>query len=158
MADLLSKRVLTPNPSAPTAGIPSRSATSCAAPLVVGSLACWQPRPVYVCCVLGVLVMPMARSAAIHVGLRHHRPLLCPLTFFYMWWAGTSTPARFLGPVVLLLLAIPAAAWAAAATRTPRARVQRVHTARQPVDDADRDLVDREKRLRVQLSRDGVSR
>ena len=44
-------------------------------------------------------------------------PYVLTVTFFYMWWGGTSTPARFLGPV-LLVLGIPAAGWMAARKTT----------------------------------------
>jgi hypothetical protein len=70
--------------------------------------------PVYICGLLGLLTMlwrgPRRLTLELLVTIA---PYCFLLTFFYMWWAGTSTPARFLGPVVLLL-AIPAAAWMSA--------------------------------------------
>ena len=48
-------------------------------------------------------------------------PYLTAVAGFHMWWAGRSSPARFLVPV-LLPLALPLAAWWSAATsRTARA-------------------------------------
>ena len=48
-------------------------------------------------------------------------PYVAAVAGFHMWWAGRSSPARFLVPV-LLPLALPLAAWWAHATsRTARA-------------------------------------
>jgi hypothetical protein len=72
--------------------------------------------PVYVCCFIGVLTMLKRGPRRFTFELLFTiTPYCFLLTFFYMWWAGTSTAARFLAPVVLLL-AIPAAVWVAAAT------------------------------------------
>jgi hypothetical protein len=66
--------------------------------------------PIYLCAVLGFL--PLARRdrrTAIELVT-----LILPYTLavaaFQMWWGGTSSPARFLTPV-LLTLAIPSAFW-----------------------------------------------
>ena len=110
----------TPNPSAPYGGHTDiaignivRGVPGLLVDQQFGLLA---TAPVYICCFLGVLAMlwrgPRRFTVELLVTIK---PYCVLLTFFYMWWAGTSTPARFLGPVVLLL-AIPAAAWAAAAT------------------------------------------
>ena len=47
-------------------------------------------------------------------------PYVAAVAGFHMWWAGRSSPARFLVPV-LLPVALPLAAWWAGRGAVPRA-------------------------------------
>src|SRR4029078_7574839 len=78
--------------------------------------------PVYICAALGfgVLVRRMPRLAAELLAIAV--PHVLAVGAYRMWWAGYSSPARFLAPV-LLPLAIPAGLWFAAQRPSVPARV-----------------------------------
>ncbi len=91
--------------------------------------------PVYLCAALGLV--PLARRSprlaaeltAIAV------PYVLAVAAYQMWWAGYSSPARFLTPI-LLPLAIPAGLWFAA-LRSWAARMLGLTASRQPADHGD---------------------
>lgn len=115
----------TPDPRAPYGGAQQMSLASLPRG-IVGLLFDQQfgilpNAPIYLCVAFGFV--PLARRAprvAIEIiGIL--APYAIAVAAFQMWWAGYTTPARFLVPT-LLPLAIPAAAWFDAA----RGRVPRV--------------------------------
>jgi len=66
--------------------------------------------PVYLCAAAGLVVLVRRhRRLAIQMIIALS-PYAATVAAFQMWWAGYTTPARFLVPV-LLPLAIPAAVW-----------------------------------------------
>ena len=71
--------------------------------------------PVYLCALAGIVVMLWRgpRRLALEVlGLAV--PYYLVATSFYMWWGGTTAPARYAVPITLLLV-VPAAVWFATA-------------------------------------------
>ncbi len=73
--------------------------------------------PVFLCAFAGLVTMLWRGRRRLAVELLLIAvPYGLVVTFFYMWWAGTSTPARFLVPVVLLMV-VPAAVWMTEASR-----------------------------------------
>jgi hypothetical protein len=66
--------------------------------------------PVYLCAALGLV--PFARRSPRLAGelIAITLPYAVAVAAYQMWWAGYSSPARFLTPV-LLPLAVPAAVW-----------------------------------------------
>jgi hypothetical protein len=66
--------------------------------------------PVYLCAALGFLPLLRRHARLAIEWLAVIVPYTLAVAAFEMWWAGTSSPARFLTPV-LLTLAVPAAAW-----------------------------------------------
>jgi hypothetical protein len=116
----------TPNPSAPYAGT-LETAFGNIVRGVPGLLFDQQfglfvNAPVYVCALLGFAVMlwrgPRRLAAEL---LLITVPYFLAVSCFYMWWGGTSAPARFLVPIALVL-AVPTAVWFASASSSATAR------------------------------------
>jgi hypothetical protein len=74
--------------------------------------------PVYLCAFLGLAMMLSRgpRRLALEL-LLVTVPYFVAVTCFYMWWGGTSAPARFLVPIALVL-AVPTAVWFAGTSST----------------------------------------
>ena len=72
--------------------------------------------PIYLCAFAGLAVMLWRgpRRLALEL-LLIAVPYFMVVAFFYMWWGGTSAPARFLVPIALVL-AVPTAVWFATTT------------------------------------------
>jgi len=77
--------------------------------------------PVYLCALAGLISMLRQgrRRLAIELGVIV-LPYFLVVGFFFMWWAGTTPPARFLVSIALLASA-PIAIWFAGATIVARA-------------------------------------
>lgn len=105
----------TPNPSAPYGGTLETDAGNIVrgAPglLFDQQFGLLPNAPIYLCAFAGLMVMLRRgpRRLAVEV-LIVTLPYFLVVTFFYMWWGGTSAPARFLVPIVLMLV-IPTAIW-----------------------------------------------
>jgi hypothetical protein len=104
----------TPDPRAPYAGI-AQSSLSNLPRGVVGLLVDQQfgllpNAPVFGCAVLGLFTLVRRRQRLAVELLFVIVPYALAVAAFQMWWGGTSSPARFLVPV-LLPLAIPAGLW-----------------------------------------------
>ena len=113
----------TPNPTAPYHGY-TQSSLSNLARGVPGLLFDQQfgvipNAPVYVCAGLGFLAMARRIPRLTIELLLLMLPYGLASAAYYMWWAGESSPARFLVSV-LLPLAIPSACWFAASGRGAR--------------------------------------
>lgn len=105
----------TPNPAAPYGGVPQTSLANIArgAPGLLfdqefGVLA---NAPVYLCALAGLFTMYShgRRRLALEL-LAICTPYFVAVAAFHMWWGGSSTPARFLVPLVLVLV-VPTAIW-----------------------------------------------
>jgi hypothetical protein len=113
----------TPNPTAPYGGY-TQSAIGNVPRGLTGLLVDQQfgilvNAPVYLCVFAGfVPLVRRARSAALSLAVVLV-PYAIAAAFYYMWWGGYVSPARFLASV-LLPLAMPAAAWFAASRRTAK--------------------------------------
>jgi hypothetical protein len=67
--------------------------------------------PIYLCSFSGLVVMLWRGPRRLAVELLIVTlPYCLVVAFFYMWWGGTSAPARFLVPITLTLV-IPTAIW-----------------------------------------------
>ena len=78
--------------------------------------------PVYLCALAGIVVMMRTygtRRLALEL-LFIAVPYFLVVGFFFMWWAGTTAPVRFLAPLTLLSV-IPIALWFAI-VKSPAAR------------------------------------
>ena len=75
--------------------------------------------PVYLCAALGSFALVRRAPRLLVELLLVVVPYSLSVAAYQMWWAGYSSPARFIVPIVLPL-AIPAAVWFAKAGRAPR--------------------------------------
>ncbi|HEV3218050.1 MAG TPA: hypothetical protein VGZ27_20150 [Vicinamibacterales bacterium] len=105
----------TPNPSAPYGGTLETAAGNIVrgAPglLFDQQFGLLPNAPIYLCAFAGLAVMLWRGPRRLAVELLIVTlPYFVVVTFFYMWWGGTSAPARFLVPLTLVL-AIPTATW-----------------------------------------------
>ena len=104
----------TPDPRAPYGGVRQMALVSLPRG-IVGLLFDQQfgllpNAPAYVCAAVGLFVLARRdRRLAVELTIAL-APYVLAVAAFQMWWAGYTTPARFLVPV-LLPLAGPAAAW-----------------------------------------------
>jgi hypothetical protein len=108
----------TPNPSAPYGGTLETAAGNIVrgAPglLFDQQFGLLPNAPIYLCAFAGLLVMAQRaqrgrRRLAVEL-IVVTMPYFLAVTFFYMWWGGTSAPARFLVPIALVLV-IPISIW-----------------------------------------------
>jgi hypothetical protein len=77
--------------------------------------------PVYLCAAAGLVLMLRRESRRLAAELLLITvPYFAAVACFYMWWAGTTAPARFLVPISLSLV-VPIAIWFSSA-RTVAAR------------------------------------
>ena len=116
----------TPDPSAPYGGSPPTTLGNIAGGvlglLVDQKFGLLTTAPVYVCAVAGLALMWARGERRLAIEwLVVCAPYVLVVSLFSMWWGGTSTPARFLGPLTLLL-AVPVARWFSSA-RSAAARV-----------------------------------
>jgi hypothetical protein len=105
----------TPNPSAPYGGTletaPGNIVRGVPGLLFDQQFGLLPNAPIYLCAFAGLAVMLWRGPRRLAVELLAVTlPYFMVVSFFYMWWGGTSAPARFLVPITLALV-IPTAIW-----------------------------------------------